>query len=354
LQTISTSIKILKERALASKQYISIIRLFEHCDIPTGDDFNLARAKKQLQAEFGIAKDGFIEVDGHAYTRHDVMEEIDSPDFSKRLVFHRQLWKSPQILELLENSTINFATIRSEFAPFWSNKEFDVFFSPYFAGPFAYLSRTLLADMNLSDMGELFFYEDFLQPAEREEAFRPTRIFLDENERLLRNVNAENYKIIRPKIIHWIEKDWFGFFNSLPGEFYETKNDIITLLINIGVAIQKTHRRDCRKMSEQLVSLQDTPESLRSIISSNHVVYTGESSKSGNWGNMFWVGWVIFIIFRLAASDGCGESKSSSFEFKPADFRQYKMPDSILKKLEKSGIRMFEDSTKNKQVFPLK
>jgi hypothetical protein len=337
---------------LASKQYISIIRLFEYCDIPTGDDFNLARAKKQLQAEFGIAKDGFIEVDGHAYTRHDVMEEIDSPDFSKRLVFHKQLWKSPQILELLENSTINFATIRSEFAPFWSNKDFDAFFSPYFAGPFTYLSRTLLADMNLSDMGELFFYEDFLQPAEREEAFRPARIFLDENERLLRNVNAENYKIIRPKISPWIEKEWFGFFNSLPVEFYETKNDIISLLINIGVAIQKSHKKDCKKISEQLVSLQDTPESLRSIILSNHAVYTGETSKSGNWGNVFWIGWVFIMLIRMMSSDGCGESKSNNFQFKPADFREYKIPDSIFKKLEKSGIKMFEDSTKKKLVIP--
>ena len=69
------------------------------------DDFNLSRAKKQLQAEFGIAQEGFIEVEGYAYSRHDVFEEIEQPDFSKRLDFHKQIWNSPQILKLLEENT---------------------------------------------------------------------------------------------------------------------------------------------------------------------------------------------------------------------------------------------------------
>jgi hypothetical protein len=55
---------------LANKEYTSIIRLFNHCDISINDDFNLSRARKQLQAEFGIAQDGFIEIEGYTYTRH--------------------------------------------------------------------------------------------------------------------------------------------------------------------------------------------------------------------------------------------------------------------------------------------
>src|ERR1043165_2518767 len=108
---IIASIKISKEPALANKQYISIIRLFDHCGISTGDDFNLSRTKKQLQAEFGIAQGGFIEIDGHTYTRHDVFEEIEKPDFIQRLHFHKQIWKSPQILHLLEESSADLVAI---------------------------------------------------------------------------------------------------------------------------------------------------------------------------------------------------------------------------------------------------
>jgi hypothetical protein len=316
---------------LASKQYISIIRLFNHCEISSGDDFNLSRAKKQLQAEFGIAESGFIETDGYTYTRHDVFEEIENPGFPRRLIFHKQIWNSPQILRLLEKNIINFTTIEAEFKPFWSNKDFDEFFSPYFAGPFNYLSRTFLSEMRLKDMGDLLGYEDFLQPAEREEAFRPLRLFFDENVRLLRNVKGENYSIMRPKIAHWINTDWHVFFNRLPHEFYDTKNDIIPMIINIGVAVQKSHRRDCRKMSKQLISLQDTPESLRSIIVSNHAVYSRSSTIRFNWRGGFGILWIIFMIMR-SSTQGCGDNSYHS-RFSPDDIKY--LPDSTVFKILK-------------------
>ncbi len=291
-----------------------------------------------MQAEFGIAGGGFIEVDGHAYSRHDVFEEIERPDFKQRLVFHRQIWQRPQILQLLENNIADLSNIRAEFAPFWNNKNFDDFFSPYFVGPFNYLSRTLLADSSLEEMGDLLAYEDFLQPAEREEAYRPVRVFLDENLRILRNVNKENYKMMRPKIAHWIGKKWSPFFNNLPHEFYDIKIDITTFLINIGVAVQKTHRRDCRQMSEQLVLLQDVPENLRNLIASNHTVYTGPRGRrwSFGWGNGFWMIWVAIMVFRAIGSDGCGENKTYYKEIIPPKFY---VPDSFIKIVPDSTLK---------------
>jgi len=317
---------------LASKQYISIIRLFDHCDITTGDDFNLSRVKKQLQAEFGIAQNGFIEVDGYTYTRHDVFEEIEQPDFLQRLIFHKQIWNSPQILLLLENNNADPIEINIEFKTLWGNKEFDKFFSPYFVGPFTYLSRTFLSEGRLREMGNLLSYEDFLQPDEREEAFRPVRVFLDENIRLLRNIHKENYDIMRPQINHWIDSDWYLFFNNLPHEFYETKNDIITYLVNIGVAIQKTHASDCTQMSEQLISLQDTPESLRNTIVSNHAVYTKSSSTEGstNWRVIFWVIWIIIMVIRGASSCGCTSDRADYKQYLPTSIK-YQLPDSFYK-----------------------
>ncbi len=319
---------------MANKQYISIIRLFQHCGIPDGDDFNLSRAKKQLQAEFGIAAGGFIEMDGYTYTRQDVFEEIEHPDFSERMTFHKQIWDSPHMLQLLEKNAVNLPAIRNEIEPFCGNEEFDTFFSPWFAGPFNYVARTLLADEKLKEAGEWLSYEEFLQPAEREEAFRPIRIYLDENFKILRNVNRDNYKIMRPMISHWIDTDWYVFFNNLPHEFYEIRNDITTKLINIGVAVQKTNRRDCKKMSSQLIELQDTPESLRNTIASNHLVYTGSSTRSSRWRSGFWAIWIIFMFMRGVLSNGCG-SESTHYDYKgePNEIRSL-MRDSIFKLID--------------------
>jgi hypothetical protein len=325
---------------LANKQYISIIRLFDHCGISTGDDFNLQRAKKQLQAEFGIAYGGFIEVDGYTYTRHDVFEEIEQPDFAQRLNFHKQIWKSPQILQLLEKNSADLVAVHTEFKPFLGNKEFDEFFSPYFVGPFSYISRNFLAGNKLRDVGTLLAYEDFLQPNEREEAFRPIRVYLDESIRVLRNVNKDNYMMMRPRFVHWIETDWYLFFNYLPHEFYETKNDITTFIINIGVAVQKKHRKDCRLMSEQLISLSETPESLRNIIVSNHAVYTGSSSSggSGSWRNVFWIIWIVFMLIRGVNSCG-GRSDNSFKQNYPYFDNGFKFRDSAVMKLFDSNYR---------------
>jgi hypothetical protein len=316
--------QILKARALANKQYISIIRLFDLCGITTGDDYNPVRARKQLQAEFGIAQDGFIEAGGFAYTRQDVFEEIEHPDFEKRMVFHRQIWERSQLLELLEQNSVNVYTISEEFEPFWGNAEFDAFFSPFFAGPFQYVSRALLTEHKLRNMGEWLKYEGFLQPAEREEALRPLRIYLDENERLLRNVKGENFKIMRPKISHWFSSSWHQMFNNLPHEFYDIKIDIVVLLINLTVAIQKSHKSDCGLLSDQLISVTDIEEHLRSTIISNHQAYSSRSGSFSNFGKgTWWVVWLFIMLLRGVAT--CNDS-SNNDRFRTIDRTEFSLP----------------------------
>ena len=278
-----------------------MIRLFQDSGIPTTSGFDLARTKKQLTAEFSFAKTGFIEVGKYSYTRQDVFEEMDRPDFyPERFNFHLTIWNSPSLLKLLEENEADFPGLKNDFTPLFGNNQFDVFFSPYFAGPFNYVSRNLINSASFHGLSNLLLYEDFLQPEEREEAFRPIRLFLDENLRTLRNVNKENYGILRPKIQHWINGSWSGFFNNLPPEFYEIKNDFIVLLINIGVAIQKVNREDCRLISHQLMALQETPEHLRSVVVSNHAVYLDK--KSPNYMNIIWI---ALIVIKLIALGSC-------------------------------------------------
>jgi hypothetical protein len=319
---------------LANKQYISIIRLFEYCDISLESDFNITRARKQLQAEFGIAQSGFIEVDGYSYARHDVFEEIERTDFSERFDFHKKIWNTPAMLGLLENNQVDPLVIDEAFRPFTGNEAFDEFFSPYFVGPFNYLCRTYLTANRLRDAGDLLAFEEFLQPQEREEAFRPLRIYLEETLRLFRNTSEENYSVMRPKMIHWVETDWHQFLTNLPHEFYDHKTDITTFLINIGVGIQKKNKRDCRHLSEQLVSVQDLPENLRSLFVSNHAAYTGSSGSSGGWGNYWWIGWVIFVFIRMLSSNTCNNTSYDNTKFEIVNQRNIKVDSSLQRLLD--------------------
>jgi hypothetical protein len=295
-----------------------------------------------MQAEFGITSKGWIEVGGFTYTRHDVFEELDHPTFQRRLIYHKRLWNEKNLLRWLETNNVDLYTVRGDFASFWKDKEFDEFFSPYFTGPFQYTLRNLVAGHRLSEIGMLLGYEDFIQPEDREEAFRPLRIFLDENARLLRNINGENYKLMRPKIAMWIDQEWWTCLNALPHEFYETKTEIVTRLVNIGVEVQKSHRRDCRKVSYQLISLSDMPEHLRQTIVSNHEVYS--SSGSSKWGGGFWWVWLIFILVRVVASNGCEDDNRN---YKPLMER---VPSFKFDSVTNEYLKKLRDSTSGKKA----
>ena len=286
---------------MANKQYISIIRLFEHCSISSDEELNLLRIKKHLNAEFDFAKTGFIEIDAYTYNKHDVFEEIEHQNFAIRLKYHKRIWKSKNLLSLLENNSVDLYNVKEELDQFQNDKDFDYFFSPYFAGPFNYISRALLNDLKFNELTILFQFEDFLQPEDRENGFRSVRVFLDDSLHSLKNVNKENYKKMRPKIIHWVTSNWDGFMNSLPYEFYEVKNGIVFHLINLTVKIQKSHRKDCRSISDELIALTDIHENYRETIYKNHNAYYKTSGVS----EYRWVFWVAFVLIKILTMHGC-------------------------------------------------
>jgi hypothetical protein len=287
---------------LASKQYISIIRLFDHCGIAYQEEINISRVKKQLTAEFGIAVSGIIEIGQHSYNKNDIFEEIDRPDFNTRIIYHKKIWESIATLTFLENNIFDGEKMRMEMKKFQNDVQFDHFFSPYFSASFNYIARNYLNDLRLDDMAELLAFEDFLQGIDREEAFKPIRLFLEDSMRLLKNTNKDNYKLVKPKIAHWINTRWSHFINNLPHEFYNMRNDLISSVVNLTVAIQKTNRSDCRSISTELTCLTQLSPELTDIIYNNHQVYTNTATitNSGNYG---WVIWVIIILIRILS--GC-------------------------------------------------
>jgi hypothetical protein len=294
---------------LAEKQYISPIRLFDHLGIDYSKELNIPRIKKHLSAEFSMAKEGFIEIDGHTYNRNDVMEETDRPDFEKRLVYHHRIWKKKPLLNVLEDNTVNVAAVIHDLNDFQSDPEFDEFFSPYFAAPFNYTSRSLINDNNLFLLGDWLSIEGFVLPAQKEEAFKAIRIFLDENVRLFRNMNKDNYTTFRPKLLHWFRYGWHRFFNTLPEEFHDAKEDLTVGLINLTVRVQKTNIQDCQNISNELMQLHGLPDNIRSTIESNDKVYNGRtgtsSSSSSGSGSYWWIIWLVIALIRIVSHGGC-------------------------------------------------
>lgn len=291
--------KNLKEPALAKTQYQSIIRLLQHSGIDTDATINNPRVKKQLSAEFDFSANGFLEADGYSYTKNEVFEELDHPDFEARFTYHRRLWNSKTILCFLEEKAFNYFDFNDELKEYYHDTDFDHFFSPYFSLSFNYGIRTFLNDHRFEDASRLLLFENFLVPDDREEAFSPLRIYLEENLRILRNINEENYSAFSPQAAHWTFPSWAHMLNSLPDELYDKQKEIAFYLVNITVAIQKKHPKDCKKISQELTHLTGLPEDLGNTIASNHKVYKGSSSGTP-WGVIVWV-----VIILLRVMSGC-------------------------------------------------
>ncbi len=287
---------------MAEKQYISPIRLFEHLGIEYKDDINISRIKKHLNAEFSIARDGFIEVDGHSYNKHDVMAEIERLDFTGRMHYHIQVWKNHFLLAILESNEANFPEVLSAMDNFQNDDAFDEFFSPYFAGPFNIAARYCINNNDLPSLGEWYRLQAFLLPEDREVGFASTRIFLEDNLKLFNNISKENYPTFRPKVEHWLRWGWHKFLNNLPHEFYHYKEEIAVSLINLTVTLQKTNKDDCRDISNDLMLVKDLREDLQDTIINNDKAFNVVQSSGSN--NYWWVLWVVIILGRVA-SGGC-------------------------------------------------
>lgn len=290
---------------MASKQYTSIIRLFIHSDVSIDDAaINIPRIKKQFTAEFDFAKEGFIQVDGYSYSKNDVLEELGRPDFLERLIYHKRIWENKAVLSVLENNELRLTELRDQIKTFANEPAFDAFFSPYFAVPFNVISRNYLNDGRLSDVGAWLLFEDFLQGEDREEGFRVIRVFFEENIRLIRNINADNYKTIRPQIEHWLKPGGADLLNNLPHEFYGTKSDIVLYLINLTVRIQKINKKDCKNISTELTCITDISQEYEDLIMNNHKAYTQTRYTTSSGNNYWWIVWAAIFILKFLAG-GC-------------------------------------------------
>lgn len=291
------------------KKYISPIRFFKHLDVDpaNADTSTPARLKKLVSIEFAQDSDGFITVDGFVYNKQDILDEIDTPNFYRRLIMHQRIWANPATLAMLEKQECNFPGVQKEFQSFQNDSEFDEFISPYFAEPLNYAIKQAIEANNMMQAGNWLAYEPFIQNDAREYAFKSSRIFLDESEKIFKNISAANYSTFRPKLKHYLKPGFAHFLNNLPDELYAYKDDFSVDLINLTVLLQKPQIRDARMISSELTKLTGLSAERYDTIFNNDKVFRNEGgsssgSSSGGWG---WIIWVIIIVLRLVTSGGC-------------------------------------------------
>lgn len=279
-------------------KYTSPIRLFDHAAVSLLGELNISRIRKQVIAEFGLSPSGIIDIGEFHYNKNDVLAEIDHPDFIGRLRWHQQVWERPAMLQMLEEMYFDQALFYGAALPFYT-EEGRAFLSPYFAFAFEQLSRSLLQTNDLDSLGIVLPYTDLIEAADREAAFRPIRIYLDENIRVLRNINKDNYPQMSAQLSHWIKQDWSFFINHLPDEYYDERVDLATYLVNVTVSIQKTFWQDCYSISLQLSKLEHLPASLNQTIMNNHSIYANHGSPRTVVGSD--VNWRLIVFGLLVA-----------------------------------------------------
>lgn len=300
-------------------QYKSIIRFFEHCDIAYADGVNTGRAKKILSAEFSVAQDGIITIDGFDYSKNDVLEELESADFTEHLRYHALIWKNKSLLDCLEQNTVSFEDI-----PTWRSLKNDAgfvhFVSPYFAVTFDKIMGKILSyPVNFHEAERWLRLLAFVgNPVDEERALTSLRIFLLDTIKLLKNVNNSTYKNYLPQITPWAEQSSATFLNKLPDSLYKIREDLVDALINFTCLIQKTNRNLCYQISYKLTLITEINEATHNLIHDNHVIIAqnnGKSSKGGSGcGRNVWIGVLIFasLVRLIAGINSCNNSSNKN------------------------------------------
>ncbi|MDR0866808.1 MAG: hypothetical protein LBO74_18030 [Candidatus Symbiothrix sp.] len=308
-------------------QYQSIIRLLEYCNIDS-NTMDAGKIRKILSAEFAIAENGIISVDGFDYTKNDIFRELERDDFARRLEYHQLIWKNKSLLECLEKNTVDFKEVSTWFDLRWM-KGFSNFISPYYAESFDKVMRKFLHPVDFGEANRWFRMFIFIDNAEDEDkALSGIRIFVSDFIRMVRNANDVTYVDIIPELEDWINQPGASFLNSFPASLYKLKDDLVSALINLIVIIQHTNKNLSYEISGLLYELTGLNQETQELIQKNHKIVEANAvgpSKGGKGGcsiSGIGIGTLIYMILIILRINTCSHH-SSTPNF---DFSQYSIP----------------------------
>lgn len=298
-------------------QYQSIIRLFNHLGIAynVSSDLFVSRIKKQINAEFAIEANGIIIIDGISYTKNDVLNAIDSSNWSDIIQFHKEIWEHKGLLQLLESDKLDLDKAH-EWYSLSKNEAFVALLSPYFAPRFNSVMKTILQTNNLVAAAEWLSFSVFVLPQDDEVAYKSLRFYLDDALRLFKNINEVSYKQREAEFDIWASQEWSSFINKLPESLLHYTDELASEVINFTVRIQKEDRQLCYIISSQLVRLKQVNYSLKQLIIENHEIYAENRNgsikrKRGMPPAYVWVLGIIALLRFLTSDFSCKNSSDN-------------------------------------------
>lgn len=298
-------------------RYHSPIRFYEYCGVTVGypAEVNPTRIKKQVAAEFALAVDGIISIDGHDYNKNDILQDFDSPDWFSNLQFHQMIWDNKGLLRCIEEDKISMSEASSQWLKFSRDAAFVKFVSPYFAESFNNIMKLALSFPNFEDARWWFAFLVFVEPDDQEKALQSSRVFLEEALSTFKNVNASTYLNKIQIITPWSKQQWHIFINDLPDSLYYYKEDIAAALINFTFEIQNADLHLAYLISVRLSHVRGLSSELSKIIADNHAVFSnrydrslgntpyqtdsGSGGKPSTLATVFRVVFIVFICVRL-------------------------------------------------------
>ncbi|MEN9523352.1 MAG: hypothetical protein RL065_1729, partial [Bacteroidota bacterium] len=237
-------------------QYQSPIRLFNHLQISNeilNDVMQLPKLKKLLLAEFAIAENGIIKIDGFTYDKNEVIIELDKPDFYNRLNFHQQVWSQKSLLNLLEKNQFNkYFNQYYLWKDFKNEIAFVDFVSPYFATTFNHVCKNILDEVDFVTMPQWLDYIDFIKEDDCEIAFASIRNYLQGKIKTFKNLNVESLKK-DDDFIFWASLNWATTIHKLPIFLNESIEQFINAGINFTVNNYEKNIRLCLSINKELL-----------------------------------------------------------------------------------------------------
>jgi len=283
-------------------QYQSVIRLFEYCNVEYRDNIDVGRIKKILSAEFSIASGGIISIDHFDYSKNDILEELESPDFSERLRCHQLVWKQQSLLNYLEQNIVYFSDIY-KWVDLRKDADFVKFVSPYFATSFDKVMGKILNLPNFEDakrwMNFLVFVDN---PEDEDVALNSLRIFLLDTTKMLRNINSTTYVSFMKQIKPWAEQPSGLFLDKLPDSLYKIKEDLVRAWVNFTYCTNKQNKTLCYEINSELIQVSGIDQELRDVILHNQGVFAGKKSGRGSSGCAWGFIPVIIIVIKFIIS----------------------------------------------------
>lgn len=295
-------------------QYQSIISLFKHLDIAfdAKTDLEFSRLRKQIMAEFAIAHEGIIEVEGISYTKHDVLQLMNHNRWGETLQHHITIWQQPGLYNLLVHDQLDLDEAHN-WHELSSNADFVHFVAPYFAPRFNGVMKSLLQENNFAAAEQWLAYLSFVVMEYEEEALKSTRLYLEDTIRLFKNINDISYKQRAQELKPWTTYVWSAFVNQLPDTILHYTDELATEIINFTVRIQKADTQLCYFLSRELMQLKNVNYSLRQLIEENHEIYAEnagakpKATKKSAPNTYFWILGIIALLRILLKASGCND-----------------------------------------------